>query len=310
VRLDCRKFADKESGCNFNGECNEEDGTCKCNEFDRTGEAWFGELCQAPPPCNPVDVFVHGETSEDYRQVAHFMPLETGGKRVVIDQRPVYWNKQNSNATNQNFLLYTGSRWYQTDWNLMDLCGPDPSVACGKPQFANFFDNNFHAYWSDTRINSTKYVSMETSSFTPVGLNWLTLGQNRAQGDFGSFGYTFDEDVSAHCFKNDCKTPGLCGYNGECVDDTRYNLASPIRSRCKCNNGSSGYFCQFGPNHPYVTNQIVTSDPCNEFSCDYLYEQDQGLGANCSSRCTKIKDFKACWNSKAECKFDPGDALA
>ena len=87
-------------------------------------------------------------------------------------------------------------------------------------------------------------MSEETDSFTPVGLNWLTLEkENSAQGDFGPFGYTFDEGVSTHCFKNDCQTGGgarLCGKNGECENDSMYNLT--IRSRCKCKKGSSGKF--------------------------------------------------------------------
>jgi len=297
--LDCRKATDTRSGCNFNGECNSDNGTCTCKQFDDTDEDYFGELCQAPPPCKPVDVFVHGETADDYRQVAHFMPLETSnGKRVLAYQRPVYWNKRNMKAEKQNFLLYTGSRWYHTDWPLTDLCPDLPRNTCDKTNFANFFTLNFHAYWFDTLTSNTLYVSEETSSFTPVGLNWLTIEQqNRAQGDFGWLGYTFDEQVSAHCFKADCEKTGLCGNNGECINDSRYNLT--IRSRCKCNNGTSGYFCQFGSNHPYVANQI--NDPCNEFYCDYLYEQELGFGGNCSAQCTETKELKACWNKPGQC---------
>ena len=98
--MDCRKSSG--SGCNFNGECGADRGTCACRTFVDTGETWFGAACQAPPPCEPVDVFAYGDTARDYRQVAHFMPLKDVNKeRVLAYQRPVYWKKRNVNATDQ-----------------------------------------------------------------------------------------------------------------------------------------------------------------------------------------------------------------
>jgi len=188
----------------------------------------------------------------------------------------------------------------------MDLC-PESSntVACGKAEFASFFTDNFHAYWFDTLADSTLYISEETSSFTPVGLKWLTLGQTRAHGDFGLYGFTLDESVSAHCFNlnNDCGKTDLCGKNSECANDSRYNLNK--RSRCECKNGTSGYFCQFEPDDPYVATQIGMLDSCSEFFCDYLYDQALNFsgsnGISCSTRCEEIRELKACWNTGAEC---------
>lgn len=305
--MDCTK-APGNSGCSFNGNCSQ-DGTCVC-ELDKTGEEWFGENCQAMPPCDVVDAFVHGDTSEDYHQVAHFMPLKAKGKRVLSYQRPVYWNKRPLGASMQNFLLYTGSRWYHTDWPIEDVC-PDPNSTCGMANFASFFENNFHAYWFGTRIHSTKYISELTTSFTPVGLRWLTLErENKAKGDFGKYGYTYDEGLSTHCFKHDCNLAGLCGENGDCAYDTRYiaNASDAIRMSCKCKNGSSGHFCQFGYNNSYVANQLNSqsiSGHCNEFFCDYLYDQDLDAGVDCAETCRGIRDSKACWNTKPPCKSDP-----
>lgn len=145
----------------------------------------------------------------------------------------------------QKFLLYTGSRWYQTTWELKGLCpdlspeDPKKKAKCIQDDMANFFSNRFHPYWDGTRIANTKYISEETSSFTPVGLQWLTLEQeNRAQGDFGIYGYTYEEKLSAHCFQTD--DSGLCGANGKSVYDTRYESDNPFRQRCECKSGSSG----------------------------------------------------------------------
>ena len=301
--IHCGKL-EGESGCNFNGKCDRKKNTCTCKPYHNSSETWFGESCQAEPPCAIVDTFVLGETSADYTQTGHFMPLlePFTDKRVLAYQRPVYWNKRNLNAERQSFLLYTGNRWYITEWPLKDICPSYPDTTnCGMPEFARFFTSDFHAYWFDVRLGSTEYISEETDSFTPIGLKWFTLGKNGASGDFGGFGYTYDEGFSAHCFKSDCEQTNLCGKSGNCVVDTKYGLS--IRSICQCTNGSSGYFCQFDQEHPYARD----NEACNEYFCDYFLSQE--TFSSCSDYCNRMKQIKTCWNSPTACTSNPADDL-
>ena len=70
----------------------------------------------------------------------------------------------------------------------------------------------------------------------------------------------------------------------------------------------SGYFCQFGPNHPYVKNQMNSENEnsqCNEFFCDYMYDQEMDFGVDCTQVCDGVRTRKECWNKGDACDIDP-----
>mmetsp|Transcript_39249 Transcript_39249/g.57734 ORF Transcript_39249/g.57734 Transcript_39249/m.57734 type:complete len:756 (-) Transcript_39249:62-2329(-) len=301
--MDCTRLKDNNLGCNYNGKCNI-DGSCSCNEV-LNGEKWFGDMCEALPPCKTVDAFSFGEKSNEYAQVGHYMSVsDAANQRVLAYGRPIYWNKRNTSFLQQNFLLYTGDRWFATEWLVTDICSSPP---CTTAIFAEFFKRNFHAYWFNTWKSNNIYISERTDQFTPVGLEWFTVGRNRAfGGDFGPFGETYEEGVLFHCFQTDCSRAKVCGNSGFCNDKT--NPTVSVQKRCNCINNSSGYFCQIDAKHPYVKEQIENFPDvqCNEYFCDYFKDQDPFSGF-CPQYCNQTAKRKKCWRTQLDCPGKPED---
>jgi len=88
-----------------------------------------------------------------------------------------------------------------------------------------------------------------------------------------------------------------------------------VQSRCNCFNSSSGYYCQYDAQDPYVSEQVhamanaTNGGWCNEYFCDYFQGQKQNNFTQCSEFCDKVSDIKTCWRTASPCPGQPNIEL-
>jgi len=203
VSTEC-DFCSSDVDCNLNGNCI--DGLCDCH--DEYGAQFLGTHCQTKvlDSCRTIVGEGFNETfSINYypKSLQFDGPASTFDTIFSLYSRPVYRyigggaEEHDIDPTTEFlFLMYTGSRWFGVQY---DLLQPPLSWSRKHPgqnmTMSDLFESNyeFHAFWNQAYSEITLYVSDPTSKPTPVGIDWYMIGERGQQ--FGPFGALYSAQL-------------------------------------------------------------------------------------------------------------------
>jgi hypothetical protein len=164
-------------------------------------------------------ILLRAISSSPYSLCIHLSTVASFSQRL----RPVYFNPNDTET-----LLYTGRRWF---------------VAAGR-----ITNNDTHAYWDNTFLNTVRFISEVTDDYEPTGpLKWFGLPYPFSIGNYGPFGFNYQVFNRYECLAVDCKINNVCGLGDDC-DDNQTLENGNVGGKCNwCASTfqAYGHFCEF-----------------------------------------------------------------
>ena len=213
-----------DSDCGGHGKCQQKSCSCKATHT--------GKHCEFETPfCPRLKLTVLGDDALSFRQRSEFdLVVQSDGQNRWVYNRP--WFK---NATKDEIVFYSGTRWLQ----VLSTAAIEITLELEEHDI-----DHFHAYWHLDVLLSLWEYSDPTDSETPIGASWNLLDSNAAVGHSAPYGMKFPFKQKYVCGR--CpNTTNYCGEAGIC---------NVVTGFCVCNatTGVGGDYCEFEPVSPYV----------------------------------------------------------
>ena len=239
-----------DSDCSLNGVC--EEGTCNCFEN------WQGRRCDVPSPYCPAIAFVdYGKSSYDYTFVVSYeLAKNDDDSPLEVYDRPVYYRTTQvaistcPSGTNYEIYLYTGRRWFMSNWCEEDL----KRYFNEDGEFR--MEENLHAFWDNVLGLEIRWFSELTDSYAGTGLQMFEIRDSYSTGSGTGFGVFFESDGTFECLDVPCAGNSMvCGRKGACekyIWESKVDSTNKTFHKCACTDYYGGIFCQFSPYGEYT----------------------------------------------------------
>jgi len=189
----------------------------------------------------------YGELSMDYVELGPYELLRgMDGNAVTFYNRPAYAKVTVTvgclSDKRYTIFLYTGRRWYDTEW-----CDEDPS---------HFFEKNdyLHTYWDNILEGRTYFFSEASTSVSGTNLAMFEVAFSVSKLRHAAFPDHTPIKSSYECVDVGCqKDKAVCGAYGDCTPSP-----DNTTSTCLCNSLFGGRRCQFDPEESYAEEQYYS----------------------------------------------------